>query len=96
MRRFAVAVATLAMFALIGGPALGAAGVDATTRTATIGPLVVRWSLTNPEAITYVSWDGSTNLTNSWANPNCPANTILNRPAMPRSRASTGSGGTGR
>lgn len=57
--------------ALIAGPALGAPSVDPTTRTAVVGPFVVRWNLTNPEAITYLSWNNSINLTNSWAHPNC-------------------------
>ena len=72
MRRSAAVVAAICSFVLMTGPVLGAAGVDPATRTATIGPFVVRWSLTDPEAITYLSWNNSTNLTNSWAHPNCP------------------------
>jgi len=72
MRPSAAAVAAICSIVLMTGPVLGAAGVDPATRTATIGPFVVRWSLTDPEAITYLSWNNSTNLTNSWAHPNCP------------------------
>ena len=72
MRRLTAVVAALVMFALMSGSVIGASGVDPATRTATIGPFVVRWSLTDPEAITYLSWNGSTNLTNSWAHPDCP------------------------
>ncbi len=72
MRRLAAFFAVFGMLAITGGPVLGAAGIDASTRTATIGPFVVRWSLTNPEAITYLSWNGSTNVTSSWVHPNCP------------------------
>jgi hypothetical protein len=64
-------LAAASVFMLIAGPALAAPVVNPATRTATIGPFVVRWSLANPEAITYLSWNNSTNLTNAWAHPNC-------------------------
>jgi len=43
-----------------------------TTRTVSVAPFVVRWSATDPEAITYLSWNGSLNLTNTAGHPNCP------------------------
>jgi hypothetical protein len=70
-RRIATLAAVIAL-ALIAGPVLGAPSVDPATRTAVVGPFVVRWSLANPEAITYLSWNNSVNLTNSWPHPNCP------------------------
>jgi hypothetical protein len=63
-------VAALAV-ALVATPAVGAPSVDPSTRTAIVGPFVVRWSLADPEAITYLSWNNSVNFTNSWAHPNC-------------------------
>jgi hypothetical protein len=41
-------------------------------RTVSVAPIVVRWSATNPEAITDLTWNGSPNLTNSASHPNCP------------------------
>lgn len=60
---FAVAPAT-------GAPS-AATSVDPVTRTVTAGPIVVRWSLEDPEAIVRLSWSGSSNLTNSWIHPAC-------------------------
>ncbi len=71
MRRPVTFIAAVSVLALIAGPVLGAPGVDPATRTATVGPFVVRWSLSDPEAITYLSWNGSVNLTNSWVHPEC-------------------------
>jgi len=72
MRRRFVPLVAVCAAVLTAAPAVGAPGVDATTRTVIAGPFVVRWSLTDPEAITYLSWNGSTNLTGSWAHANCP------------------------
>ncbi len=55
-----------------GGPFPGGIVEVAGPRTISIAPFVVRWDSTNPEAITYLSWDGSPNLTNSAEHPNCP------------------------
>lgn len=54
-------------------PVIGAPAVDPATRTVIVGPFVVKWSLTNPEAIVRLSWNGSSNLTNAWVHPNCPS-----------------------
>jgi len=51
---------------------LGASGIDPQTRTVTSGPFVIRWNQDNPEAISYLSWNGSPSLTNPWTHPNCP------------------------
>ena len=73
-------VTLAALLALVGslmiGPAPGpspALGmVDPDSRTIAAGPFVVRWSLYDPEAITYLSWNDSVNLTNTWVHPSCP------------------------
>jgi hypothetical protein len=48
------------------------AAVDPDQRTVTTGAFQVRWSLTDPEEILGLSWNGSANLTNSWTHPFCP------------------------
>jgi hypothetical protein len=70
-RRLAALVA-LCVVGLTAGPVLGAPGVNPAARTAVAGPLVVRWSLADPEAIVGLSWKGSPNLTNAWVHPACP------------------------
>lgn len=73
MGRRTAPLAAIGLLALLAGPVLGAPSVDPSNRTAIVGPFVVRWSLANPEAITYLSWNNSVNLTNSWGpHPNCP------------------------
>jgi hypothetical protein len=54
------------------GDPLVSAAVASATRTISVAPFVVRWSPTNPEAITHLSWNGSANLTNTAGHPNCP------------------------
>lgn len=71
MRRTNTVLVAICALALTTGPAIGASPVDPTTRTVIVGPFVVRWSMADPEAITYLSWNGSTNVTNSWVHPNC-------------------------
>lgn len=70
--RRVAALGALCVLGLMAGPVLGAPGLDPATRTATFGPFVVRWSLTDPEVIVGLSWKGSPNLTNTWVHPNCP------------------------
>ncbi len=53
------------------------ASVDIATRTITSGPFTVGWSLANPEVVTYLSWNGSPNLTATWTHPNCPQGGVL-------------------
>ena len=53
-------------------PIVSAGPVDPVARSVIQGRFVVRWSQANPEAITYLSWNGSPSLTNTWAHPNCP------------------------
>lgn len=62
------------LIGLVGAATSAAAGptVDPVTRTLITGPFVVRWSVTDPEAIVRLSWNGSPNLTNSWVHPECP------------------------
>jgi hypothetical protein len=40
-------------------------------RTVTAGNFYVEWSTSNPEEIVELRWNGSGNLTNSWAHPAC-------------------------
>jgi hypothetical protein len=48
------------------------ASVDPGQRTVTAGAFQVQWSQTDPEEITSLSWNGSSNLTNTWTHPFCP------------------------
>jgi hypothetical protein len=66
-------IATLSSVAAPPATIEGGVLIDSATRTVTAGPLVVRWSLGNPENITYLSWNGSPNLTGVDMNPLCPA-----------------------
>lgn len=43
------------------------------SRTIAVGPFVARWSATDPEAMTNLTWAGSADLTNSAPHPSCPA-----------------------
>jgi len=72
MRRRVPVVIALVVLLVAAVPVSGAPAIDPATRTLAIGPFVVRWSLTNPEAIERLSWNGSPNLTNSWIHPGCP------------------------
>lgn len=45
---------------------------DPVNRTASTGTIFVDWSETNPEAITDIRWNGSSNLTNSATVAGCP------------------------
>lgn len=80
MRAMAIGV-SLALFLSLGYPLAARAPAQATTdiatRTITSGPFTVGWSLANPEAVTYLSWNGSANLTATWIHPNCPQGGIL-------------------
>jgi hypothetical protein len=41
-------------------------------RTVSVAPFAARWSATDPEAITDLTWNSSPNLTNSATHPSCP------------------------
>jgi hypothetical protein len=69
-RRFLIIAASALL--LTATPMTSAATIDPQTRTVTSGPFVIRWNQDNPEAIAYLSWNGSASLTNPWVHPNCP------------------------
>jgi len=51
---------------------LAASVIDPVTRTVETEDLTVQWSTQNPEAITFLSWKGSPNLTLTSPSPTCP------------------------
>jgi hypothetical protein len=74
-RRIWLFVGALGAFVL-GVSATAAAGPSQQTIEA--GAFQVQWSASDPEEITSLTWDGSSNLTNEWTNPGqCPGNPEL-------------------
>ena len=71
-RIIAIACAALAVGTLAAAVGTGVARADAGGPTVTAGAVTVQWSATDPEEITSLSWNGSPNLTNTWAHPFCP------------------------
>jgi len=41
-------------------------------RTVKVGNFHIEWSPANPEEVTYLSWNGSGTLVNTWTHPGCP------------------------
>jgi hypothetical protein len=71
-KTLALASAALIACALVAVSGANSATADTGSRTVTVGAFTVEWSATNPEEIVSLSWNGSRNLTNAWAQPFCP------------------------
>ena len=70
MGALALVVVTTAVLVLFGVTAAWA-GIDPATRT--VGTITVTFSLTDPDEIESITWNGSLNLTSTWPHPFCPA-----------------------
>jgi hypothetical protein len=66
-------IVIVTVVALLAASSAVAATIDPSTRTATAGNFEVQWSMSDPEEIVSLSWMGSSNLTNTATNPNCPS-----------------------
>jgi hypothetical protein len=73
-KRFLTIVTTVAIISLLTVTTVLAATIDPINHTVSTGNFFIDWSETNPEEIVSIQWNGSSNLTNSASNPNCPGN----------------------
>jgi hypothetical protein len=73
-KRFLTIVTTVALISLLTVTTVLAATIDPVNHTVSTGNFFIDWSETNPEEIVSIQWNGSSNLTNSASNPNCPGN----------------------